>query len=66
MSLLFKAATSLSIADAPSTTGSVGHMARETEYLEPQLGFAAHTQHWWLSEASGNWERSLYYVVFKT
>lgn len=40
MTLLFKTVTSLSIADASSTIGSVGHVAQETEYLEPQLGFA--------------------------
>lgn len=65
MRLLLRAATSLSTTDTSSSVVSVGHMAHEAEYLEPQLGLAAHSK-LMLFESSEKWNRNLDYGASKS
>lgn len=54
----------LSTTDTSGSIVSVGHMAHEAEYLEPQLGLAAHSK-LMLFESSEKWNRNLDYGAFK-
>lgn len=61
---LFYWGLSFCTTDTPSSFGSVGHMAHETQYLEPQLELAAHSELRFF-ESSEKWNKNLDSSAFR-